>query len=1639
MNNKIVHILKGIKSLTQTELEKRLFKKNIDSFITNTEKKDLFFDLSQVGWISINAAFQLCLVIEKLKKNNQNIFIALPYIKSTEYELESKALSTDIKETLIKNRRKANEFLKVINFDKATLCEHLADKKEVLISEDFQFSKGELNPEYFYSVFYAQIDKYECTGEYYYSNIIPFRWINQDENYYDRLSKQIEFFLKKEEKGLQLIDVLSLKNVILSELMKNLKEHAGSETKHALFSLNLINSKSISLQKDINNRSVNSRIIENDFLEGIINSKINSLIEIYFGDTGEGICNEKLIKKYNINHNTQHKIQSLHTQNKILRWSFDKWSTSKDEELRGTKGLYRIHRIVNKYNGIIHVRSKKTDGGFQKGGRIESEWINNENTLYNHPGTFIQIKLCPQKEFIKYNMVTDSSKINRKKWKAVTYLITPESAEVGKFKKWFVDILQGEYSNAIIIFQPDKHELDIKSFFERIFLEISELRHPKGIILYTAISIGKDNLEGIVDSTNERIKRENKGSTTPENLTPDIEAIYDPVLVIGEDNSILWFGGNQSINEILNEMYNYETSYPKKLTQLKCFSKLEEKTEIFKYLQNDSSFFAISKNENILFDFTDIISLYEHILEEDIKTHKDSVRGKEICSPKLDICKKWIDISKILVNDKSTGYALALYTIMLNIKLLNEIDIENTCLFIDHVQQYRLAVEMTRLMGIQENMIINLAEDIDIDLPRRTKLFNENDNVIILTTVIASSETIRRLVKHVYRDKAKPLAIICLINNRKGKLSNILTTWNQNININSIISNNQPIDQKEEEYHLKNENEIKSLSDSLKNEIDLVIYSPKYKMCENHTQPFELDDKLKSLFKRTKSLHYNHYGKYNDRHFTFFLHKSKILKDKIIANEIASKIADWAKSQKLIGTYTIVLPDKNSTFLKLCIGLFDSKEKIETIIEFYRFNQQDNKPDNVVFFDFGSLTGNTINKIISSNPCKVNLLIITIFSQFKGQEKEFYSKIKKIKCEFIEKGDNTAKQLSIFDKEKKVSKNINMSYITLYDLPIYFYQSQHCPICQHIESLEFYKLKKSKYLKSFAEDRKLRLKIKDYNHIPDHPIDPYGSLFNSDEHRMSENLIMKMYEFKCILDSSISLTRSRIDLFNRIYSIYENKDDLLKIPDSDIYALIYLLSNEILWLQKEPLIFHNFRFMLYSISKCISTYDIDKLTEIFSKDLSRKIGFNLATRYKYAAISVFRSSNKFHFCKNLFSILSSAVIDYRIGDNIYQNTLYHINSIHMNRYNNSDVYYKDIENQINQILNSDLPLSKDQKEAIEIIRFNNKKNRKEIEIKDLSQIELFKKLKRDINNIYGVKGHPIHIEDFKSIRIDVSSKLLNDISQRREESTSYNTSFVHKQKNLMENYDKVRSLIILNIIPYIEAISNFEINILLSYSYNIFTKKYHCFLRIIDELENYIDEGSKDIFYLIDNQAKYIGYCKLINETFIHREESCYNIRNAELFNFLYSIPSNLKNIVNSVFYESDFRTMKINIDDSINIFVTKSLLESHLKLILGNIRKRQNENYGKAKENISKILVNCEIEIKAEINNEYVILTFIYSNTEKFDKLENPIGNLYQFDKALNNYGGNLTHNLQQDGNFLIKIEFLNYEGEYNAKNSIL
>lgn len=957
MTKKPIHILKGIQSLTQNELEKRILESNIDLYFRDKnyseEKIELFFDLSQVRWVNIAAAFQLCLLVEKAKKNNIKVFIALPFRTVTDAGLSSKNVDHKTLSNLALKRAKANDFLRVINFDKAVLCEHIDNNPSVHISEDFQFSKGELNIEYFNKVFSNENNNYTPLSDYFdfkYNYIFPLKWISETPENYAELSTQIEKILSNEERGMHHLDILSLKNVILSELIKNVRQHSGNNTKHALFCIGLLKSNSIQLKKQEQETLVHSNEIEDNYLKGLLESNIKSNIEIFFGDSGVGLCSKEFFQEYEKTNPLSKSF--LNSENELIKWSFDKWSTrKKNEEVRGTKGLYRIHRIVNKYNGIIHIRTNSSNAGYQKGGKSASTFISSKLEKYKHPGTFVQIKLCPNKEVLKYNIKASSDNYSvKKKWKTHTYKIDNESINSDVFTEKFKELLIGDFDNIILVLTKDNSFIinyqNIQKLGE-LLLKISELRHPKGVLIYNSLAIGKETLETIIDSANNMIFERNHNIANPESINPNFEEVYDPVLVIGENGLINWYGGNKNINNILKEIhFCSELGNEQKLSILDSFNILssEEQSDIIKNFQNDDSFIKILANEEIIFDFTNIIDIYRNELNELID--KNSNYNK-ICSPKLDFGTKWIDFKSILNKENSTGFALALYSIIIE-KENKPLNTVVTSIFIDHQQQYKLAEELAKLIGLSASKIINISEDIDFNLPRRTKLFNENDKVIILTTIISSSETTRRLVKQVLRDKAKPMAILALLNINKESEDKI-RTWENFTNIYSLNKKTQ--NPKRISEKLEYDDKFKLATDDLYKNLNttdkLIIYSPTYEIEADNTKEFKLSHPLVELFKRTNSLHYDHLGRYNDRHYTFFLDKKKILMDAEIQKKVKEEIFNWISNNN-IEDYVFIVPNKNFSTLKTIINSLSLK-KIKIIFLKDVSNQNYITPKNVIF------------------------------------------------------------------------------------------------------------------------------------------------------------------------------------------------------------------------------------------------------------------------------------------------------------------------------------------------------------------------------------------------------------------------------------------------------------------------------------------------------------------------------------------------------------------------------------------------------------------------------------------------------------------------------------------------------------------
>ena len=108
----------------------------------------------------------------------------------------------------------------------------------------------------------------------------------------------------------------------------------------------------------------------------------------------------------------------------------------------------------------------------------------------------------------------------------------------------------------------------------------------------------------------------------------------------------------------------------------------------------------------------------------------------------------------------------------------------------------------------------------------------------------------------------------------------------------------------------------------------------------------------------------------------------------------------------------------------------------------------------MVYLDFGTITGSSINRIISRCQQVDNLLICIIFNQSKNDDFYLYNRIRTLKNQVSTLGEKTT--------------NLKINY--LYKLSLSFFTSESCPICEHISAFDKYKIDQS-YLSSFSDDR----------------------------------------------------------------------------------------------------------------------------------------------------------------------------------------------------------------------------------------------------------------------------------------------------------------------------------------------------------------------------------------------------------------------------------------------------------------------------------------------------------------------------------------------------------------------------------------
>jgi hypothetical protein len=1596
----MIHLFKGINQLTNLEVEKAFSKIKSNALFD----KDWFIDLSQVRFAQLSAINYLVLKTESEcnKHTITTIYVSLPTIDYTAGEQNSSDpnFTPDLKSNILSGRRNSNSFIKNTKFISALKKGVNIYGVEMYFTERYNF-ESEFKPDNFITAF-EEITDLETNKHFGYHYLYPLEWIyiNDVTINYNIIEEKFNHVLENSDRGLESIDVNAIKNVIFSELSKNVREHTNGkeEEKRFLLSMGLISTKSLKDNKEI-------KSIEYEFNEWVLEEQIQSLVEIYFGDTGGGFFNQDFIEKCKQENVTEKKEQ--------LRWAFKKWTTKKfEEERRGTKGLYRINRIINNYNGIFHIITNDQNGGFTKGGFKNEEWIHRK-TLSSLDGVFIQIKLCPYSVVKEFKFTLKESESNRQ-WKTINIDANKDESSIAKF-------IQQEFkseNNLLSILDLDKDkgidEQTKMSFLNNILLEISFNAHPSGAVVFINSSLAKDTLGTIIHSINEFII--NKTSTDLSD-GKDNEEIYDTVIVI-HGNHTFWYGGNQNIINILNEVY--ENNFDKKIDELKSYQSLalEDKVRIRQSLENDNKLIHVNKHGEIELNFTNLENHFGKIIKYNISLEKEKKSTKRI-SPKVEVLDYWLDVESIL-KDNEFGFGLALYLKALEyIKNYKQEQFKKEQLYIliDHRQHIKLANAIATLFGLNKKHLINTQDEIQNNSLRRFKLLPEKSNVIIVTSIIGSSETIRRLVKYVRRDNANPALILSLGNYRKANITK-LETWESVTDIKSIYTEyeaEQPKVDKDKKYFETKNKKLKN------NKFELI--EPNYTVKKLKEKVLDGYD-LTSTLKESKSLNYNHIGISNDRHFTFYIDKYKLLNfNSIIWKSVAENIEKW-KSLNKIEQFTLYIKDdflhdgisEFATFLKgkyNNVITYNTLPKIEiddNLISLYA-----EKDLNVFIIDFGLISGNTINEMLCDFRGLDHLFICIIFNQSRSNNHDYYKRLTTI--------DNSG--------YRQILTKLKIEF--LFKFPLIHYNRETCPICNHIDALEYYKINDNEedYMFLFSEDRQKRLTIRERNDVSkeDYPFDFYYQYPDRKEQELSSEIIGEMFNLKLLLEDSLENTKSRIDLFHYVFDIYSNKEAYLLDCSSTLYSLIYYLSYEVHWLQKEPFVFRDLRVMLAEISIYVAVLDINELTKIFKENNKHNISdIDCATRYKYSAISLLRSTDKLQFCDNVGKIILSSNYNHRYSNNLLQNSFYHTFSIYKNKYNKSRKYFNHLIESYEAIINLQ-ELSEDQKNTANKLYNLLSSKLVDFNIEKLDDIGIIKQLKKNYNEKYKTQSHPILETNLSNISLThISPEGLNDLVKSGETSEYYNSLFI-PLSNIEPEWKFINHFIYTEIIPYYKKLSD---GIKTSYTFKSDYILNGFFESIVNEYsDNLLDDFSRQISQLY---AYPLNYLKIKKQYDVNQKNLFDNlIKKQSMFNnFIEQFPLNISEVIDIKRLKAIFPNSKINIDKMTDVFYPTSRFMKDISTIINSIKSRVSDQDKTEFETFGKFS-NMTFKIDYSTDEKYVYLAISYNktNSDTHHHKENENGGLATMRKELKNYGGDLIYEPKNDENgfFILTFKFLIYE----------
>lgn len=1228
-----------MRQLVPNELEARLVRAQgvLDpngGWTVEAQARGVLIDLSLVEWVDLGSLMHVALLVESAMRWGVQIRVAMPLarMQQTEEELvRDRGPLEDIEDARrsVERRSAALGFMEYMQFTavlRATHLSEVASNLRILRNYDpgLAIRRGEVsNGVEEDDVELAGI-KFESQAEPWYQFCFPLQWFSGTPT--EDLEKMARFLANvvgQPERGLESIDAKSIANVILYELVENVQIHAGKGR------LALVTAWARPQEFAPNAKDYLK--VERSYIDWVGQTKV-PVVDVLIGDSGKGIA-RALSQGFQEARKRKARLPNEATSEEanILLWAFDRWSSSRDSSnLRGTRGLYRVDRVVKKYQGIITARSGEHLAGWDHGGLAYDVAIVHPGKLSPLPGTLVRLRLPAFREA-------------QPSWRGRSIL--PEDVRFLHLKldslgrNGIGDDHMQRVRRALEVGQADRPSCVVLSLdaplghpkgVEEVIRQAVEIRHPATLVL-SGMPGGWETVEVAVNSVNaEHANR----SRNKESYDREHFVIWDPVLVVGEGGQYAWAGVSGSLELVLSSLINSPSGYLSleelRLNLSVLGLKESEQAAMWRDLRNDSSLVEFRSDNQVGIRITvqGLLRRIGQFLSEHISQGKAGVlSGGLFRTPSLLVVDKWLNVDVIL--ESSCGVDLAMLALSNSAKQQSwwaRLG-DNSFLVADESVGMQRLKQLSAHLGSQRFRVEVMPAETGAPIAHGVSLVTRGASVLIYCDIILSAETVRRCLSLVMRDEARPQAILCAFDARPSASDDMVGVWGVEVPVVSLVklqmlsaeSPGIPINAMNP---VTREREREGLRPKLLHRID--------------------HDSLKEVLLKTDALHFNHVGRPIGRHFTFYLDASKLLEAPIFSEAFRGVVDEWiAELQPDVPLVKELelwhsTPEPKPPAPARSFAEWIQTQPIQGKIKYRRTVRRESAygrwtfvgaPDvqvsssSVLIVDWGALTGTSIMQMIrlAAESGAESILACIFVSQLSAEDESFFQSLDKIKVQAkrrSEAGQMGLPGLTLNEDSRPRPVKVRVRFLC--SLPFGVYDRLECPVCQQLARLS-HEIYPSMLLSSFSRlQKEQRLRARTREEILN------AGPRDFDGKELASSSVIWMVEFRQRLAEALVSTNGRLGVLRELRQMQEEAASIGE-DGGRVCDFIHFLAVESQWLRRAPLNFHALREHVANIALLVA----------------RSGNIGEATRRN--AIVVVRSASKYMFAREFASLFEDLV------------------------------------------------------------------------------------------------------------------------------------------------------------------------------------------------------------------------------------------------------------------------------------------------------------------------------------------------------------------------------------------------------------